>query len=171
MEDKIGLLIGRFQPFHLGHLYLLKKSFEFIDKLVIGIGSASIYDKNNPLSSWQRRLILKKVIEKESLSEKIIKIVELEDFFNDENWLENVKKQVDRFNLVIGNNEWTNKIMEKAGYQVKRLPYYKRYLYEGWRIRKLVKNNKSWQDRVPDYLVSQLKIFFKKKNILLRKLL
>ncbi|GEM_PF-101877 len=170
MEDKIGLLIGRFQPFHLGHLYLLKKSFEFIDKLVIGIGSASIYDKNNPLSSWQRRLILKKVIEKESLSEKIIKIVELEDFFNDENWLENVKKQVDRFNLVIGNNEWTNKIMEKAGYQVKRLPYYKRYLYEGWRIRKLVKNNKSWQDRVPDYLVSQLKIFFKKKKYSFEKI-
>ena len=84
--------------------------------------------------------------------------------------MENVKKQVGRFNLVIGNNEWTNKIMEKAGYQVKRLPYYKKYLYEGWRIRKLVKNNKSWQDRVPDYLVSQLKIFFKKKKYFFEKI-
>ncbi len=159
----IGLLIGRFQPFHYGHLYLIKEGLKVVDKLVIGIGSASIFDENNPLSSEQRRIILNKVIKKENLKEKIIKIVELEDFFNDEKWLDNVRKILGKFDLVIGNNEWTNKIMENAGYLVRRFPYYKRYLYEGYCIRRLIKRSLNWQKRVPQYLVKDLEKFFQKK--------
>ncbi|MCS6956281.1 MAG: pantetheine-phosphate adenylyltransferase, partial [Patescibacteria group bacterium] len=39
------------------------------------------------------------------------------------------------------------------GYKVIRFPYYKRHLYEGWRIRKLIKKGKKWEDRVPRYLI------------------
>lgn len=167
---KIGLLIGRFQPFHFGHLYLIKKSLETVDQLVIGIGSASIFDENNPLSYEQRRIILKKVIEKENLKERIIKIVDLEDFFNDEKWLTNVKKKAGRFDLVIGNNEWINKIMENASYLVKRISYYKRYLYEGWRIRRLINRSLNWHQRVPSYLINDLENFFQKKQYVFNNL-
>jgi len=153
MKYHIALLVGRFQPFHKGHLYLVKKALQEAEKLVIGIGSANISDENNPLDYEIRRKIIKAVAYKEKIEDRVIKIAALEDFFNDKKWLNNVKKQVGEFDLVVGNNEWTNKIMEKAGYPVKRFPYYKRFLYEGWRIRKLVKEGKKWQDRVPDYLI------------------
>lgn len=156
MNYKTGLIIGRFQPFHFGHLYLLKKGLEICDKIIIGIGSASIFDENNLLSYEERKKMIKKVIKNENLT--IEKIVDLEDFFDDEKWLENVKNKVGQFDIVIGNNEWTNKIMEKAGYQTKRFPYYKRFLYEGWRIRKLIKQKKSWQDRVPKYLINDCQV-------------
>ncbi len=160
MNYKTGLIIGRFQPFHFGHLYLLKKGLEICDKIIIGIGSASIFDKNNPLSYEKRKEMIKKVIKNEKL--KVEKIVSLEDFFDDEKWLENVKNKVGQFDIVIGNNEWTNKIMENAGYQVKRFPYYKRFLYEGWRIRKLIRQKKPWQDRLPKYLVNDCQILSSK---------
>lgn len=35
-----GLLIGRFQPFHLGHEYLIERIDEAVDEVVVGIGSA-----------------------------------------------------------------------------------------------------------------------------------
>ena len=37
---KRGLYVGRFQPFHLGHLGAVKSILEDVEELVIVIGSA-----------------------------------------------------------------------------------------------------------------------------------
>ncbi|MDP6459455.1 MAG: adenylyltransferase/cytidyltransferase family protein, partial [Candidatus Hydrothermarchaeota archaeon] len=37
-----GLLIGRFQPFHKGHVYVVKKVLKGVDELIICIGSAQL---------------------------------------------------------------------------------------------------------------------------------
>ncbi len=153
MKYKNALLIGRFQPFHLGHLYLINKALEVAEKVVIGIGSANIYDSDNPLDWKTREKILKSVFYKEGLGSRILKVVPLDDFFNDEKWLTNVKTKVGTFDLVVGNNDWVNRIMEKGGYEVLRVPYYKRFLYEGEKIRKLLIQGGNWQERVPAYLV------------------
>jgi Nicotinamide mononucleotide adenylyltransferase len=36
-----GLLIGRFQPFHLGHLEALQFALSKVDKLWVGLGSSN----------------------------------------------------------------------------------------------------------------------------------
>lgn len=164
MHYKTALLIGRFQPFHKGHLYLLKKALVSADKVMIGIGSANVNDENNPLDFETRKKIIKAVIYKEKIEKNVTKIVSLDDFHNDAKWLTNIKNKVGEFDLIIGNNEWTNKIMEKAGYVVKRFPYYKRNIYEGWRIRKLVKEGKKWQKRIPEYLIKFVETQFLKQS-------
>ncbi|GAB4219240.1 MAG: hypothetical protein Fur009_4400 [Candidatus Microgenomates bacterium] len=168
MDYKKALLIGRFQPFHKGHLYLLKKTLAIAEKIIIAIGSESIFDENNPLSFEKRKQIIEKVFQKENIIDRLEKIVGVEDFPDDNLWLENIKKQVGRFDIVVSNNEWTNSIMEKAGFTVVRFPLYKRYLYEGWRIRKLIRQGKKWEDRVPNYIkyqISNIKYTYKKSNI------
>ena len=157
MEFKVALIVGRFQPFHKGHLFLIKKALEKADRIIIGIGSANVSDENNPIDFEMRRKVIKAVAYKEKFEDRLIKIVPLDDFHDDKKWLENVKKQVGDFNIVVSNNDWTNKIVEKDGFKVLRIPYYKRELYEGWRIRKLIKEGKKWQDRVPKYLISNIK--------------
>lgn len=139
MKYKTALLIGRFQPLHNGHLYLLKKALSIADKVIFGIGSASIYDENNPFSYEQRKTMIETVVKNERISERVMKIVPLEDFYDDKKWLENLCKQVGDFDIAMGNNEWTNSVLKKAGYKVIKIDHYKRYLYEGWRIRKLMK--------------------------------
>ncbi|MBI4080305.1 MAG: nicotinamide-nucleotide adenylyltransferase [Candidatus Levybacteria bacterium] len=150
---KKGLLVGRFQPFHNGHLYLIKKAFTFVDALIIGIGSVNTHDKNNPLSYEDRETLMRQVITREKLDGKKIHIVPLRDYFNDELWLKHALATVPLFDVVIGNNEWTNGIFQKAGYTVIRIPYYKRYIYEGERIRKIMERRGKWESRVPSYLV------------------
>lgn len=162
MKYNIALLIGRFQPFHFGHLYLIKRTLKIAQKIIIGIGSASIYDENNPLDFETRKKIIKAVFYKEKIQNKLLDIIALEDFFNDKKWLDNVIKKISCFDVVVSNNEWTNKIMEDAGFRVQRFPYFRRELYEGWRIRKLIKKGKKWEDRVPNYLIS--KLFISKKQ-------
>ncbi|MDO9028181.1 MAG: pantetheine-phosphate adenylyltransferase, partial [Candidatus Roizmanbacteria bacterium] len=166
MEYSIALIVGRFQPFHKGHLFLIKKALEKSDKIVIGIGSSNICDENNPIDFETRKKIIKTVVYKEKIEEKIIKIVPLDDFFDDEKWLKNLEKQVSKFDIALGNNEWTNKILKRAGYKVLRVNYYKRSLYEGWRIRKLIKQGKSWQDRVPEYLIKIISSRLNRNQIL-----
>ena len=35
-----GLLIGRMQPVHNGHIQIIEKTLNYVDEVVIGIGSA-----------------------------------------------------------------------------------------------------------------------------------
>ena len=156
MKYPVALIVGRFQPFHKGHLFLIKKALEKAEKIVFGIGSASIYSEDNPLGFEQRKAMIIEVIKQEKIEDRLLKIVALEDFFNNEKWLKNLEKQVGKFDLALGNNDWTNKILEKAGHQVLRMDYYKRSIYEGWRIRKLIREGRKWQDRVPEYLIKAI---------------
>ena len=43
-----GLLIGRFQPFHLGHLEALQFALSKVEKLWVGLGSS-----NKPIAKKQ----------------------------------------------------------------------------------------------------------------------
>lgn len=152
----IGLLIGRFQPFHLGHLYLIRSALKKMDKLIIAIGSVNLHDSDNFIDYQARKAMLEKVFKEEGLKSKIQKVIAINDQ-SDEDWLIETKKKAGKFDVVIGNNEWTNGIFERAKFPVLRFPYYKRYLYEGLKIRKLMQRSKKWEDRVPSYLISQIK--------------
>ncbi|MEM4271334.1 MAG: pantetheine-phosphate adenylyltransferase, partial [Candidatus Pacearchaeota archaeon] len=166
---KIGLLIGRFQPFHSGHLWLIKRALQSINRLKIGIGSANVKDIDNFLTYDQRKKILETVIKKENLQEKILKIIPLDDYPDDNVWFKKTIEAVGDFNVVVGNNDWVNDIFEKKGYEILKTGYYKRYLYEGVKIRKLIKEGKNWQDRLPDYLISNFKFVISKQFFNLQK--
>ena len=59
-----GLLIGRFQPFHLGHLDAVMFGLSRTENLFIGIGSSNkSNEKKNPFSSEERREMIVSSIE------------------------------------------------------------------------------------------------------------
>ena len=150
---KIGLVIGRFQPFHKGHLYLIKRALEQSDKIIIAVGSSNINDANNPLSYEIRTQMLKKVIEHEGLKDKVSKIVPSPDDPSDHVWFQKLLEQTGKFDIEFGNNDWTNGVLEKAGYNIAKVPYINRDIYQGTFIRDLFKKGGDWESLVPAYLV------------------
>jgi nicotinamide-nucleotide adenylyltransferase len=150
---KTALVVGRFQPFHKGHLYLINKTFEVADKIIIAVGSSNIKNNDNPLPYETRVAMLNKVIGHEKWTDRIIKIIPSPDDPSDDVWLKLLLENAGMFDIAIGNNSWTNGILKNAGYKVLEIPYYKRNLYQGIYIRKLFKNGGNWQERVPSYLV------------------
>ncbi|RPJ28200.1 MAG: nicotinamide-nucleotide adenylyltransferase, partial [Nitrosopumilales archaeon] len=55
-----GLFIGRFQPFHLGHIAAIKFAFTNVDELIIAIGSSQAsYDPQNPFTAGERLSMIK----------------------------------------------------------------------------------------------------------------
>lgn len=153
---KTGLVIGRFQPFHNGHLYLIKEALKTCDKLIIGIGSSNVINDDNPWPIAKRKEILGKVIEEEGLKDKILKIVEIPDDPSDEVWYKIVLKNVGEFDVWIGNNEWNEEIFKQHNIPVLIMPFWERYLHEGTKIRKLIKENGDWKNRLPSYIISFL---------------
>jgi cytidyltransferase-like protein len=62
MKYKVGLFIGRFQPFHRGHESIVRKMLEECERVIIAIGSAQeLGTITNPFRYEYRRLIIQKV--------------------------------------------------------------------------------------------------------------
>ena len=81
-----GLLIGRFQPFHLGHLEALQFALSKVDKLWLGLGSSNKpIEQNNPFSAEERKKMILSSID-DSMKNKIT-IYFIPDVDNHENGL------------------------------------------------------------------------------------
>ena len=152
MKKKKGLIIGRFQPFHKGHLYLLKKGLEHVDKVIIAVGSVNISNDQNPFTFDERKKQIEEALNKYALSDRVEKIVSSKDDPDDDIWLQTLLSVTGPFDLAFGNNEWVNGIFEGAGYKVVRIPFYKREIYEGTKIRKIIKKSSDPQAVIKKFI-------------------
>jgi nicotinamide-nucleotide adenylyltransferase len=144
----IALLIGRFQPFHNGHLEVVKKILGECDYLIIGIGSSQ-YSKTeeNPFSGDEREHMIYKTLKKEDLVDW--EIVQVPDIHDEERWVNHVQKICPAFDLVYSGNPNTKKLFEEANVEVRQQPMYDREKYSGTEIRGKILTKKSWKELVP----------------------
>lgn len=147
---KVGLVIGRFQPFHKGHLSLIKQSLSFTRNIIICIGSSNVFDFDNPYSAKEREEMLKNELAKENLLPHILKIIYIPDDPSDTAWLASIIQKTGAFDIVIGNNDYVNNIFSHAGFKTIHVSFYKRYIYEGQKIREKLrsKNKLAAKDRL-----------------------
>jgi len=153
----IGLVIGRFQPFHKGHSYLFSEALKVCEKIIVLVAAQNLHDDNNPYSALTRKRMVKKFLEEEGVSDRVVKIVTQNNYPEDSVWLRNLLKKTGSVDVVVGNNEWVNGIFEGVGIPAVRVGHFKREILEGSKIRKLMKEKKKWQGRVPEYLIALAK--------------
>ena len=143
-----GLLIGRFQPFHLGHLEALQFALSNVDKLWIGLGSSNKpIGKSNPFSAEERKKMILSSID-DSMKNKI-SIYFIPDLDNHAKWIEKIDTIVPKFDIVFSNDPLTDHLYSKRTVQVISIPFLKRDQLSGTRIRNLIKSDEKWDDLVP----------------------
>jgi nicotinamide-nucleotide adenylyltransferase len=123
-EDRIGLVVGRFQPPHAGHFYLIEAALAVSDNVVIGIGSANARDEKNPFTALRREMILRSELKKNGLNERV-KFVYLNDYDKDTMWCDKTLEQANQWgkiNVIVGNNGLVNNIFRKKGYRALEIP-------------------------------------------------
>ena len=144
-----GLLIGRFQPFHLGHLDALQFALSKVDKLWVGLGSSNLPpQKDNPFSAEQRQEMILSSID-DVMKEKI-SIYFIPDLDNHMKWIEKIDTIVPKFDIIFSNDELTNHLYSKRDIQIMTIPFLKRDKLSGTRIRDLIISDQNWNDLVPE---------------------
>ena len=144
-----GLLIGRFQPFHLGHLDALQFALSKVDKLWVGLGSSNLPpQKDNPFSAEQRQEMILSSID-DVMKEKI-SIYFIPDLDNHMKWIEKIDTIVPKFDIIFSNDELTNHLYSKRDIQIMTIPFLKRDKLSGTHIRDLIISDQKWNDLVPE---------------------
>ena len=70
---KLGLVIGRFQPLHNGHVAMIRHALELCEKVVVYVGSAQeSCTKLNPFSYCGREEMLAKTFDTEYLTKRLL---------------------------------------------------------------------------------------------------
>jgi len=151
-----GLIIGRFQPFHLGHLSVIKKIVKECDTIIIGIGSAQYsHTLENPFTAGERYLMISKTLEKEKILNYYL--VPVEDVNRYDVWVSHVESLTPKFDVVYTNNPLTKRLFLEKGYRVKSMPMYDRTIYSGMEIRRRIWRNENWEKLVPGQVAVVLK--------------
>jgi nicotinamide-nucleotide adenylyltransferase len=147
---KRGLFVGRFQPFHLGHLAAIEDALKEVDELVIVIGSAQYSHRiNNPFTSGERLVMVRRALEEAGIGYSRVWVVPVPDVHLHMMWVSEVAGYAPRFDVVYSNEPLTRRLFIEAGYQVKSIRFHKRKVYSSTEIRERMLKGESWEDLVP----------------------
>lgn len=151
-----ALFIGRFQPFHKGHLLLMQSISNQYEEIIIGIGSSQYRNiSDNPFSEDERKEMIKKSLGSIGMSN--YRIVSIPDIHNPPKWVSHVLSIISDFDVVISNNSFTKQLFSEKGFIVKNTLYFEKEKYSGEEIRRRIKNDETWEDLVPDVVVKIIK--------------
>lgn len=154
------LIIGRFQPFHRGHLYGIKYIFKKHNEFLIGIGSAfESHTLKNPFTTSERIEMILLGLDEEKIPRDRYLIIPIPDTDIHTTWVSIVKTLVPSFDIIYSNDPLTTILFKEAGFEVREIPLYKRELYSGEEFRQRVIKDENWriivQDVVAKYLSSR----------------
>jgi len=150
-NNEIALFIGRFQPLHHGHIYVLNYLLKSFRLIKIGIGSSQLSKtKSDPFTSKERIQFIQAALEKRGISSGKYKIYEIPDIFNAKKWVNHVISIVGNFDIIFSNSEWVRQLFQNQGYRLGRKLIIFKKKYNGFNIRNLIiKQNKIWKSLVP----------------------
>ena len=149
----VSLFIGRFQPFHKGHLFVLQKSTT--ELIYIGIGSSQYHHTlENPFTFDERKQMIQLALSQDF--DNKFDIYAVPDIHDPPNWVVHVQKLLPPFSTVLTNNEWTADLFKEKGYTIKKPGLYNRHQCMGKEIRLRMIKKEPWQHLVPDTVAKYL---------------
>ncbi|MFH0821047.1 MAG: nicotinamide-nucleotide adenylyltransferase [Candidatus Peregrinibacteria bacterium] len=148
---KTGLFIGRFQPFHLGHLSAIRQALEAVDFLHIGIGSAQESGtEKNPFTAEERAEMIANSLAETGIPRNRFDITPIPDINNNPAWPGHVRKLIpDGFTVVfVGEpNALVRELFEK--YDNAKIVVVKKEIdISATEIRKRIRENRDWQKNI-----------------------
>ena len=147
---KRGLFVGRFQPFHLGHIEAIKDILKEVDELVIVIGSAQYsHTVNNPFTSGERLTMVRRALEEARIDYSRVWVVPVPDVHLHMMWVSAVEGYTPSFSVVYSNEPLTRRLFIEAKYRVKSIRFHERKLYSSTEIRERMLKEESWEKLVP----------------------
>ncbi len=149
---KRALLIGRYQPFHKGHLKAIQEITGEGFSVVIAVGSAqSSHTLDNPFTAGERHLMIAEALEAEGIQNfEIIPIIDINRYAI---WVSHVESLVPPIEVVFSNNTLTTRLFGEKKYEVRAQQLHERDKYSGTEVRRRMLAGENWQELVPEAVV------------------
>jgi len=137
-SSNLAVLIGRFQPFHLGHQALLEQALATAPRVVVVIGSAfQARTPRNPFTWQERKDTILKSLPAEAQAR--VTCVPMRDFYDAERWSQAVRQAVEAIDsgpiTLVGHfkDDTSDYLAGFAGWRLQALP--RQHAIDGTAIR------------------------------------
>ena len=146
----IGALVGRFQPFHNGHLQLILGIINQVETIKIGIGSSqSVNTPENPFSFDERKQMIIDSLDHHGIIPSIYTIYAIPDLHNITKWTESLMQIFGDFDIFYSNNEWIRQFLLNYGKKIGSLMKFDFERFNGTFIRAQIKADRAITDLLP----------------------
>lgn len=147
-----GLMLGRFQPFHKGHLALTKQILSECDELLIIIGSAQFnFIDKDPFSAGERVLMIHEALKEARIDLSRCYIIPVANDENNARWLAYIRSMVPPFDVLYSGNDFVKYLArsQDSSIVIEDPMFAEINEYNGTNIRRLMQEGKPWEHLVP----------------------
>jgi nicotinamide-nucleotide adenylyltransferase len=174
-----GVVIGRFQPFHNGHLLLIRQILRECNEVLIVVGSAQRnYTIANPFTAGERILMIRKSLIEGGVDISKIIIIPLIDIEDNAMWFPMLVSMLPPFDIIYSGNRLV--VSLASSYLEVRSPkFVRKKHYNGSYIRHRILSGQKWSNLVSKSVfdiicsidgINRIKKIGKHENLEYRKL-
>lgn len=152
------LIAGRFQPFHLGHLELVKQAKIDFNEIIIVIGSSQFnYLSKDPFTTGERLVMLHDSLIEADFDLSDFYMVPVQNIENNFLWLSNISSLVPTFSSIYSGNNLIHQLLKDSKIKIENPKFLYKKRFNGTYIRKQILLNKSWENLVPTAVSKTIK--------------
>jgi nicotinamide-nucleotide adenylyltransferase len=159
-------MMGRFQPFHLGHLNLVKQILDDCDEVIIAITSSQFnYLEKDPFTAGERIEMIHASLKESNIDLSRCFVVAIENQFNVATWVSYLKASLPYFDKVYSGNDYVKMLLADFAIQVVSPTFLDRLQFNATKIRSMIISDDNWQNLVPPAVVEYLEKINAKKRL------
>lgn len=145
-----ALFVGRFQPFHNGHLYAVQLILKEAEGVIVVVGSAEkSHELHNPFTAGERIEMIRRTLSTAGIDPMRYLLVPVPDAEAHTAWVSQVVAYAAKFDVVYTNQALTRRLFLESGYEVLGIPLYMRLEYSATEIRRRMLEDGDWGSLVP----------------------
>ena len=153
-----GLMMGRFQPFHIGHLDLVRQILKECDEIIIAITSSQFnYLDKDPFTAGERIEMIHNSLKESDVDLTRCIILAIENQFNIATWSSYLKSMLPQFDKVYSGNEYVKMLLADSKIEVVKPVFLDREQYNATKIRSMIISGEDWGKFVPSAVLEFIK--------------
>ncbi len=153
-----GLMMGRFQPFHLGHLDLARQILKECDEVIIAVTSSQFnYLEKDPFTAGERIEMIHNSLKASDLDLTRCIVLALENQFNIATWVSYLKSMLPQFDKVYSGNDYVKMLLADYEIEVIKPVFLDREKYNATKIRSMIVSGDDWEQYVPEGVIDFIK--------------
>ncbi len=159
----VGLFIGRFQPFHYGHLSAVKFALTEVKHLYILVGSSQkSHERNNPFTAGERIVMIRNALLDEKIDTSRYLIIPIPDAVGHSVWTAFIDQVVLDYDLVLSSDRLTLQLFREKGVRAIEPPLKDRSQFSATEVRRRIMHGEDWESLVPRAVAEVVKPIIRK---------